>query len=45
MWNGLVASTKKMEAMIAEPIRVFMNEDLRHFKVSIDWDPIVYVSV
>ncbi|KAJ5678228.1 uncharacterized protein N7477_003861, partial [Penicillium maclennaniae] len=32
LWNGLVASTKKMEAMIAEPIRVFMNEDLRHFK-------------
>jgi len=34
MWNGLVASTKKMEASIAEPIRAFINEDLRQFKVS-----------
>lgn len=33
LWNGLVMATKKMESLIAEPIRVFINEDLRHFKV------------
>jgi hypothetical protein len=34
LWNGLVASTRKMETLIAEPIRVFIHEDLRQFKVS-----------
>lgn len=33
LWNGLVMATKKMETLIAEPIRVFIHEDLRHFKV------------
>ncbi|KAJ5678890.1 hypothetical protein N7462_007134 [Penicillium macrosclerotiorum] len=32
LWNGLVTATKKMESLIAEPIRVFIHEDLRHFK-------------
>lgn len=34
LWNGLVNSTKKMETLIAEPIRIFIHEDLRQFKVS-----------
>jgi hypothetical protein len=34
LWNGLVASSRKMETLIAEPIRVFIHEDLRQFKVS-----------
>lgn len=34
LWNGLISSTKKMENLIAEPIRVFIHEDLRQFKVS-----------
>lgn len=34
LWNGLVMATKKMESLIAEPIRVFIHEDLRQFKVS-----------
>lgn len=34
LWNGLVATTKKMESMIADPIRIFIQEDLRQFKVS-----------
>lgn len=33
LWSGLVATTKKMESMIAEPIRAFIHEDLRQFKV------------
>lgn len=33
LWNGLISSTKKMENLIAEPIRVFIHEDLRQFKV------------
>ena len=33
LWNGLVAATKKMESLIAEPIRAFLHEDLKHFKV------------
>ncbi|KAJ5818733.1 hypothetical protein N7474_004324 [Penicillium riverlandense] len=32
LWNGLVSVTKKMESLIAEPIRAFIHEDLRHFK-------------
>ncbi|KAJ5157243.1 uncharacterized protein N7482_008343 [Penicillium canariense] len=34
LWNGLVTATKKMESLIAEPIRVFIQEDLRLFKES-----------
>lgn len=33
LWNGLISSTKKMENLIAEPIRAFVQEDLRQFKV------------
>jgi hypothetical protein len=33
LWSGLVASTRKMEGLIAEPIREFIYEDLRQFKV------------
>lgn len=33
LWNGLVSTTKKMESLVAEPIRVFIQEDLRNFKV------------
>lgn len=33
LWNGLVSTIKKMESMIAEPIRAFIHEDLKHFKV------------
>ena len=33
LWNGLVSTIKKMDSLIAEPIRAFINEDLRHFKV------------
>ncbi|KAJ6144412.1 hypothetical protein N7470_008307 [Penicillium chermesinum] len=32
LWNGIVATIKKMESMIAEPIRTFIQEDLRNFK-------------
>ncbi|KAJ5084618.1 hypothetical protein NUU61_009197 [Penicillium alfredii] len=32
LWGGLVNSTKKLESLIAEPIRTFIHEDLRHFK-------------
>ncbi|BCR97855.1 putative transcription factor SipA3 [Aspergillus luchuensis] len=32
MWNGLISTVKKMENLIAEPIRAFMHEDLRTFK-------------
>ncbi|KAJ5748393.1 uncharacterized protein N7511_010089 [Penicillium nucicola] len=32
LWSGLVSSTKKMEGLIAEPIRDFIHEDLRQFK-------------
>lgn len=34
LWNGLVTTTRKIEALVAEPIRNFIQEDLRHFKVS-----------
>jgi hypothetical protein len=33
LWGGLVKTTRKMESLISEPIRDFINEDLRHFKV------------
>ena len=39
MWNGLISTVKKMENLIAEPIRAFMHEDLRTFKV-LDWLPL-----
>ncbi|KAJ5477394.1 hypothetical protein N7539_007538 [Penicillium diatomitis] len=32
LWTGLLMATKKIESLIAEPIRVFIHEDLRHFK-------------
>ncbi|KAJ5691009.1 hypothetical protein N7488_011744 [Penicillium malachiteum] len=32
MWSGLVTTTKKMESLIAEPIRLFIHEDLRNFR-------------
>ncbi|KAJ5636575.1 uncharacterized protein N7484_009888 [Penicillium longicatenatum] len=32
LWHGLVATIKKMESLIAEPIRTFIQEDLRQFK-------------
>ncbi|KAJ5894123.1 hypothetical protein N7495_005814 [Penicillium taxi] len=32
LWDGLVVTAKKMESMIAEPIRAYIHEDLRHFK-------------
>lgn len=43
LWNGLVMATKKMESLIAEPIRVFIHEDLRHFKVNTGSCCIVYL--
>lgn len=33
LWNGLVSTTKKIEALVSEPIRTFIQEDLRNFKV------------
>lgn len=35
LWNGLVTTTRKMEALVAEPIKAFIQEDLRSFKVRI----------
>ncbi|KAJ5834869.1 hypothetical protein N7447_000895 [Penicillium robsamsonii] len=32
LWGGLVKTTRKMESLISEPIRDFINEDLRYFK-------------
>ncbi|KAL3478736.1 hypothetical protein BJX99DRAFT_256151 [Aspergillus californicus] len=32
MWNGLVAGAKKIESLVSEPIRAFMQDDLRSFK-------------
>ncbi|RAK99055.1 putative transcription factor SipA3 [Aspergillus ibericus CBS 121593] len=34
MWNGLISTVKKMEALISEPIRAFIQDDLRNFKES-----------
>lgn len=34
LWSGLITTTRKLESLIAEPIRSFIHEDLRHFKVS-----------
>lgn len=44
MWNGLISTVKKMENLIAEPIRAFMHEDLRTFKV-LDWLPLKLVRM
>lgn len=33
LWSGLVTTTRKMESLISEPIRDFIHEDLRQFKV------------
>jgi hypothetical protein len=35
LWNGLVSTSKKIEILVAEPIRYFIQEDLRNFKVTI----------
>ncbi|EAW08196.1 putative transcription factor SipA3 [Aspergillus clavatus NRRL 1] len=32
LWNGMTATTKKIESLVAEPIRTFIHEDLRNFK-------------
>lgn len=34
LWNGLVSTTKRIELLVSEPIRVFIQEDLRNFKVN-----------
>lgn len=33
LWNGIITTTRKLESLISEPIRDFIQEDLRHFKV------------
>lgn len=33
LWSGLIATTRKLESLISEPIRDFIQEDLRQFKV------------
>ncbi|RDW93573.1 putative transcription factor SipA3 [Aspergillus mulundensis] len=32
MWNGLVFAARKIETLVSEPIRQFIQEDLRSFK-------------
>lgn len=32
LWNGLMATAKKMESLISDPIRAFIHDDLRSFK-------------
>ncbi|CDM33777.1 hypothetical protein DTO013E5_1535 [Penicillium roqueforti] len=32
LWSGLIATTRKLESLISEPIRDFIQEDLRQFK-------------
>ncbi|KAL4896665.1 hypothetical protein BDV59DRAFT_111279 [Aspergillus ambiguus] len=32
LWNGLLATTKKIESVVSEPIRAFIQDDLRPFK-------------
>ncbi|KAF9895399.1 SNF1-interacting protein [Aspergillus nanangensis] len=32
LWHGLVSTTKKIEHIVSEPIRAFIQEDLRNFK-------------
>ncbi|KGO71761.1 hypothetical protein PITC_027740 [Penicillium italicum] len=32
LWSGLITTTRKLESLISEPIRDFIQEDLRHFK-------------
>ncbi|KAL2826841.1 hypothetical protein BDW59DRAFT_61341 [Aspergillus cavernicola] len=31
-WNGLVSTARKIETLVSEPIRAFIQEDLRNFK-------------
>lgn len=33
VWNGLIAMSKKLESLVAEPIRNFIQGELRAFKV------------
>lgn len=33
LWTGLVNTTAKLESLVAEPIRNFIQDDLRNFKV------------
>lgn len=35
LWNGFVATTKRIEGLVSEPIRAFIQEDLRNFKVGL----------
>lgn len=37
IWSGLVSTTKKMESIVAEPIKAFIQEDLRNFKVCLEF--------
>ncbi|KAL2822535.1 hypothetical protein BJX63DRAFT_123140 [Aspergillus granulosus] len=32
MWNALVAGARKIETLVSEPIRAFIQEDMRNFK-------------
>ncbi|KAL4922700.1 hypothetical protein BDW62DRAFT_1529 [Aspergillus aurantiobrunneus] len=32
LWNGLVFAARKIENLVSEPVRVFIQEDLRNFK-------------
>lgn len=32
-WNGVISTVKKSDSLIAEPIRAFIQNDLRQFKV------------
>lgn len=32
-WFGVVSTMRRAESLVADPIRVFMNGDLRSFKV------------
>lgn len=34
LWVGLVATSRKIESLVSEPIRAFIHEDLRNFKVT-----------
>lgn len=33
VWNGLIATSKKLESSVADPIRTFIQGELRSFKV------------
>ncbi|KAI9931850.1 hypothetical protein ASPWEDRAFT_49451 [Aspergillus wentii DTO 134E9] len=32
LWNGLVTTTRKLDTLVADPIKSFIQEDLRNFK-------------